>query len=141
MRRNYTQSCLCDIWESVHSIEREYIIVAPSSNREKQGHFWYIHSIEIEDPEDVTILVPRGFANESNPQQYPSIVKRGKKLELDRCPLDRVLDRSLFTLSIAPLQLQSLPTKSELSNQKSAIPPNSNSQSDSPITTAPTQSE
>lgn len=44
-------------------------------------------SIEIEDPEDVTI--------ESNPQLYPSIVKRGNKLEFDRCPLDRVLELSI----------------------------------------------
>jgi inner membrane protein len=37
-------------------------------------------SISLEDPEELTIA--------SNPQQYPSIVKRGAKLELDRCPLD-----------------------------------------------------
>jgi inner membrane protein len=48
-------------------------------------------AIEIEDPEEVTI--------ESNPQLYPSIIKRGNKLELkacasshdDRCPLDKFI--------------------------------------------------
>jgi hypothetical protein len=51
-------------------------------------------SIEIEDPEEVTI--------ESNPQLYPSnsllsvsaIVKHGK-LELDRCPLDKLMNMSI----------------------------------------------
>jgi inner membrane protein len=43
-------------------------------------------SIEIEDPEEVTI--------DSNPQLYPSIVKRGNKLELDRCPLDKLMNLS-----------------------------------------------
>jgi hypothetical protein len=49
-------------------------------------------SIDIEDPEEVTI--------ESNPQLYPSIIKRGNKLELkacgssndDRCPLDKLMN-------------------------------------------------
>lgn len=44
-------------------------------------------AIEIEDPEEVTI--------ESNPQLYPSIVKRGNKLELDRCPLDKLMNLSI----------------------------------------------
>ena len=41
-------------------------------------------SISLEDPEEITI--------ESNPQQYPAIVKRGGKLELDRCPLDTLIN-------------------------------------------------
>jgi inner membrane protein len=44
-------------------------------------------SIEIEDPEELSI--------ESNPQLYPSIVKRSSKLELDRCPFDRLLELSI----------------------------------------------
>jgi hypothetical protein len=43
-------------------------------------------SIAIEDAEEVTI--------DSNPQLYPSIVKRGSKLELDRCPLDKLTNIS-----------------------------------------------
>ena len=41
-------------------------------------------SIALEEPEEITI--------ESNPGQYPSIVKRGGKLELDRCPLDTLMN-------------------------------------------------
>jgi inner membrane protein len=41
-------------------------------------------SIAIEDPEELTL--------ESNPQEYPSIVKRGGRLFLDRCPLDSLID-------------------------------------------------
>jgi inner membrane protein len=40
-------------------------------------------AIEIEDPEELSI--------DSNPQQYPSIVKWGNKLELDRCPLENFI--------------------------------------------------
>jgi inner membrane protein len=57
-------------------------------------------SIDIEDPEEVTI--------EYNPQLYPSIVKRGNKLELERCPLDRVLELSIDTWGTGQLTVKTV---------------------------------
>jgi inner membrane protein len=57
-------------------------------------------SIDIEDPEEVTI--------ESNPQLYPSIFKRGSKLELDRCPLERVLELSIDTWGTGQLTVKTV---------------------------------
>jgi inner membrane protein len=53
-------------------------------SRSPSAQIYLSGSIDIEDPEEVTI--------ESNPQLYPSIVKRGAKLELDLCSLNREID-------------------------------------------------
>jgi hypothetical protein len=43
-------------------------------------------AIAIEDADELKI--------EINPQHYPFMVKRGGKLELDRCPLEKLIDIS-----------------------------------------------
>ena len=43
-------------------------------------------SIVIEDADELKV--------EIDPQHYPFMVKRGGKLELDRCPLDKLIDIS-----------------------------------------------
>lgn len=56
-------------------------------SRSPSAQIYLTGSIAIEDAEEVTI--------DSNPQLYPSIVKRGNKLELDRCPLDKLMNLSI----------------------------------------------
>jgi inner membrane protein len=56
-------------------------------------------AIDIEDPEELSIML--------NPQRYPSIVKRGKKLKLYRCLLDRVLELSIDTWGTQELTVKS----------------------------------
>jgi hypothetical protein len=55
-------------------------------DRAEAADIYLTGSIVIEDADELKI--------EINPQHYPFMVKRGGKLELDRCPLEKLIDIS-----------------------------------------------
>lgn len=55
-------------------------------DRTEAANIYLTGSIVIEDADELKI--------EIDPQHYPFVVKRGGKLELDRCPLDKLIDIS-----------------------------------------------